>query len=100
MDQGRIPDTLAPYLPEYDPAALDLERDADVIIGRTLEFGTRTELQWLFGHYGGDRVAAFVRRRGFRILSRRAFNYWCLVLEVEEFERPPFLSGPKTLWDF
>lgn len=97
---GGIPETLVPYLQEYDAAALDLERDADVIIGRALEFGTRAELRWLFQRYGRDRMATFVRRRGFRTLSRRAFNYWRLILDVGEFERPPWLSESTRLWDF
>lgn len=94
----QIPDTLAPFFPEYDFATLDVEADAQVIVERVLEYGTRTDLRWLFVHYGQDRIRDFVRRRGCRALSKRAFNYWRLVLGVDEYQQPPWVETATELW--
>jgi hypothetical protein len=52
----QVPLSLQPYFQEYDLAALRLRRDANLIIQRTLEFGTWDELRWLFGVYSRRRV--------------------------------------------
>ena len=39
-----IPLTLAPYLPECDLTDINPERDADILIERTLEYGDRGEV--------------------------------------------------------
>ena len=60
-----IPAGLVPYFQEYDPAALNLQGDADLILQRTLEYGTWEEVRWLFGIYGarrGPSVCARARR--------------------------------------
>ena len=51
-----IPSSLQPYFQEYDLGALRLRRDANLIIQRTLEFGTWDELRWLFQVYSRRRV--------------------------------------------
>jgi hypothetical protein len=58
-----IPNGLRPHFQEYDPRTLDLERDANLIIQRTLEYGTWDEVRWLFGTYSGLRIRTFVRER-------------------------------------
>jgi hypothetical protein len=50
---GDIPSGLRPHFQEYDPRTLDLDRDANLIMQRTLEYGTWDEVRWLFGTYGG-----------------------------------------------
>ena len=95
-----IPPSLAICFAEYRLEALDLERDAVLIIERTLEDGTRAELRWLFASYGLPRIRDVVRRMGFRKLSKRAFAFWRLVLGVEEYVRPPWLTDRSALWRF
>ena len=95
---AQIPDTLASLFLEYDFARLDVESDVQVIMERVLEHGTRSDLQWLFAQYGRDRIRDFVCRHGFRSLSQRAFNYWRLVLDVDEYRRPPWGGTAKKLW--
>ncbi|MFO7622979.1 MAG: hypothetical protein R6V73_01400 [Anaerolineales bacterium] len=52
----QVPVTLQPYFQEYDLAALSLRRDANLIIQRTLEYGTWDELRWLFRVYSRRRL--------------------------------------------
>ena len=77
-----IPRTLAPFFQEYTFERLDTERDAELVIERTLAWGNRAELRWLFARYGRARVAEWVRRKGWSYLPKRRFNYWCLMLDV------------------
>jgi hypothetical protein len=93
-----IPRTLAPAFPEYRLRDLDARRDAAIVIERTLEHGTRRELQWLFRRYPRAQIQNFVRVVGARRLSKRAFNYWCLVLNIRRFQRAPFQDLRDSLW--
>jgi len=60
---------------------LDLDTHAPYVIGRLLEDGDREDLAWLFGTYGRERLAAWLRRRGARQLSRRSRAFWRLILD-------------------
>ncbi len=98
--QARIPKTIAPYFQEYDFSSLDVEKDSDLIIGRTLEFGTREELKWLFKTYGSQKIKEFVRTRGYRVLSKRGFNYWRIVLRIRRYKKPDWLTDKYPLWRY
>lgn len=99
-EQRTIPLTLARYFQEYRVEDLDLVRNADLIIGRVLEFGNRAELRWLFVTYGAERIRDFVCRRGYRKLSKRTFTFWRTVLGIKEYGRPPWLTERLRLWRF
>lgn len=96
---GNIPPGLKPHFQEYDLQTLNLNRDATLIIKRTLEHGTWDEVRWLFRTYGDCRISAFVRERGERMLSLVTFNYWRKLLHVKRWRRSPFLIPKGELWD-
>ncbi|MGC8781237.1 MAG: DUF6922 domain-containing protein [Anaerolineae bacterium] len=96
--KGEIPAGLAPYFQEYDVAALSLRDDADLILQRTLEYGTWEEVRWLFSVYGAARVRRFVREHGQRWLSKVAFNYWRKLLGVRRWRRSPLPTARGELW--
>jgi len=96
---GGIPRGLWPHFQEYDPESLQLDRDAELIIQRTLEHGTWEEIRWLFSTYGGSRIRDFVQQRGERMLSRVTFNYWRKLLGVRRWRRSPFPTAGKEVWD-
>ncbi len=99
MDQSDIPSGLRPHFQEYDLHALDLERDADLVIQRTMEYGTWDEVRWLFATYGGARIRTFVQERGERLLSRVTFNYWRKLLAIRRWQRSPFPTAAEEVWD-
>lgn len=99
MTPGNIPSGLRPYFQEYDPQTLDLDHDANLIIQRTLEYGTWDEVRWLFSTYGGARIRTFVRERGERLLSQVTFNYWRKLLEIRRWRRSPFPTAKGEVWD-
>lgn len=99
MTLNNIPSGLRPHFQEYDVRTLDLDRDANLIIQRTLEYGTWDEVRWLFGTYGGPRICTFVRERGERLLSRVTFNYWHKLLGIRRWRRWPFPTAKGEVWD-
>ena len=93
-----IPTSLARAFPEYALSDLDPVIDADLIIARVLEQGTRIEWRWLFQQYGLERIRDFVRRRGYATLSKRSFAYWRLVLDIDTYQQPPWAETARALW--
>jgi hypothetical protein len=94
-----IPAGLIPHFQEYDPTSLDLERDSNLVIQRTLEFGTWDEVRWLFGLYGRRKICASVRQYGERGLSPVAFNYWRKLLGIRKWRKSPFSTLRSELWN-
>ncbi|HND47662.1 MAG TPA: hypothetical protein PLL95_03825 [Anaerolineales bacterium] len=78
-----VPASLAPFFQEYDLAQLKPERDAATIIERTLRFGTREELQWLFAEFSREQIRAWIQAWGTFALPEPHLSFWRLVLEME-----------------
>ena len=92
-----LPVSTAWLFPEYDFTDMNAEEHAGVIIERMLERGSWDELRWLFGHYGESRVAEWVCHHGFRLLSKRSFALWRLVLGVDDFVDPEWAREAKEM---
>jgi hypothetical protein len=87
-----------PHFQEYDVARLNLKRDANLVIQRTLELGTWDELAWLFETYGMTRIRQYVREGGERGLERVTFNYWRRLLGIHRWKKSPFRHPQGALW--
>ena len=98
MTRSGIPSGLEPHFQGYDVNTLDLDRDANLIIQRALEYGTWEEVRWLFGVYGGPRIRVFVRERGERLLSPVTFNYWRKLFEIRQWRRSLFPTPSEKVW--
>ena len=90
---SKIPESLHIFFQEVDPRRLDLRRDADTIIERTLRFGNRTELHWLFNCYGQPRISAWIQDVGVYRLPERHLAFWCLLLDIETLQCRPKGKG-------
>lgn len=97
---GHLLKSLQLYFPEYSLDVLDTDRDRDLVIERTLEYGTRRELRWLFKTYGKNQIRDLVRKRGFRRLSKRAFHFWCFILGIKNYAKPRWLKKRSLLWPY
>lgn len=93
-----IPHGLKPYFQEYGFSKLDIQRDANVIIQRTLEFGTWEEIRWLFSAYGFEQIRQFLHQHGERGLKPASFNYWRKLLGIRRWQRSPFPTPKGELW--
>lgn len=96
---GVIPLSLKPYFQEYDLNDLELVRDANLIIQRTLDFGTWDEIRWLFGLYGVKRIRLFLREHGEQWLKPSSFNYWRKLLGVRKWKQNDFPTTKGELWN-
>jgi hypothetical protein len=77
-----IPPSLAPFFQEYDIARLNPEKDSFTIIERTLQFGNRSELQWLFRAYSREQINDWVKRFGKDCLPQPHLTFWQTILET------------------
>jgi hypothetical protein len=82
-EQG-IPRSLAPFFQEYDLDDLDPQRASATIIERTLRYGNRVELRWLFTTYPEAAIADWVRRWGRFALPEPHLAFWRLFLGLED----------------
>jgi len=98
LSQEHVPRGLWPSFQEYDPQSLDLERDAGLIMQRTLEYGVWAEVRWLFRTYGRARIHTFVQERGERLLSPVTFNYWRRLLGIRRWRHSPFPTARSEVW--
>jgi hypothetical protein len=92
-----LPADSAWLFPEYTFEEMDQERHRGVIIERFLERGTWEQTRWLFATYGEEGVAAWVRRHGFRLLSKRSFALWRLVLDISDYHAPDWAVEAKEM---
>ena len=95
---AEIPTGLRPYFQEYDPDQLNFRRDANLIVQRTLEFGTWEEVRWLFEVYGAKRIRLFLRQHGERWLNPVVFQYWRKLLRVRKWQSSSLPTSKGELW--
>lgn len=95
LTQPNIPADMAWLFPEYAFVTMDVQTHRGVIIERVLERGSWEQLRWLFATYGEAAVADWVSKHGFRLLSRRSFALWRLVLNVETYHAPDWAIAAK-----
>jgi len=93
----QIPADMAWLFPEYSFAGMNLQTYRGVIIERVLERGSWEQAKWLFATYGEAEVARWVRKHGYRLLSKRSFALWRLALDIDTFEAPEWAKAAKQL---
>lgn len=89
-----IPRSLQFAFQEYDLEKLDPDEHAFTIIERTLAYGSRAELHWLFAQYGSARLAAWVAEVGWRLLPRRRRGFWASYFGLQN------LPQRKGVWPY
>jgi len=77
-----IPPSLAPFFQEYDITHLNPETDSFTIIERTLQFGKREEIRWLFKMYSDKQVTDWVKKFGKDCLPQPHLEFWQIILEA------------------
>lgn len=97
MADNRLPADAGWLFPEYDFESVALDSHRGVIIERILERGSWTQVRWLFTTYGENEVTSWVRLHGFRLLSKRSFALWRLVLGITEFYAPEWAVEAKAV---
>lgn len=88
LTPNKLPKDSEWLFPEYDPHRLHPQKHAGIIIERILEKGSWEQIQWLFNRYGESTVTEWVKKHGFRLLSKRSFALWRVTLSIEEYAVP------------
>ena len=83
ISQPTIPESLAPFFQEYSLADLNLNQDSDTIIERTLRYGDRSELRWLFKAYPREQISLWVTNWGKFGLPEPHLTFWKLFLGIK-----------------
>lgn len=97
LSENNLPIDSAWLFPEYDFERMNLEDYRGVIIERILERGSWGQIRWLFESYGESLVADWVRKHGFRLLSKRSFALWRLSLGIEDNSAPAWAITAKEM---
>jgi hypothetical protein len=84
MSLNTIPSTLTPFFQEYNLQKLDTQRDSATIIERTLQFGNRAEIRWLFAQYPRTQIMDWIKRFGKARLLHPHLDFWRMLLEINE----------------
>jgi hypothetical protein len=87
MNSAGIPASLRPCFQEYEFERLDPVQHRELIVERTLAYGNRQELRWLFERYGRTYLAEWVQQSGARRLPWRRYNLWCVLLNLPPARR-------------
>jgi hypothetical protein len=95
--ENSLPRDSAWLFPEYEFECMNLEDHQGVIIERILERGSWDQIRWLFRIYGETHVAGWVRKHGFRLLSKRSFALWRLTLGVNDYSAPEWAIAAKEM---
>ena len=94
MTPRGLPVSLRPFFQEHTFEDIDPDTDAFTVIERTLSWGNRRELWWLFRRYSRAQVAEVVRFAGWWCIPRRRFYYWLNILGITEYRK----SDYHRLW--
>ncbi len=79
-----IPEDVGRLLWEYDlAAAAPDEQWRDAVIERVMQRGTMAQMRWLAGTFDRGTLAAFLGRRGHRVLAPRELRFWATMTGVD-----------------
>ena len=80
--QNAIPISAKPFFQEYVFSKLDPRENASLVMERILAYGNRAEVRWVFDFYGVSQLQQWVSKDGLRLLPKRRYHLWCVVLDL------------------
>jgi hypothetical protein len=93
--QSTIPISAKPFFQEYTFSKLDPREHASLVIERILACGNRVEVRWVFDFYGVGQLRKWVSEDGLRLLPKRRYHLWCVVLDLT-----PESTQKKSQWAY
>lgn len=78
-----FPPAVRACLWSYDLSALDVERDATLIITNVLNFGTKEATDWLFGTYPRPQIATVIEKPLPGRWDKKSLALWSLMFGVK-----------------
>jgi len=91
MKRRRVPARMRSLFWNVDFERLDVNRNADAVIARVVEFGKFVDVQWAIRFYGQERIHRFFKEVGSPEISDRTVAFWRAFFhaEGEAWPRPP-----------
>jgi len=86
---------------DVDFDGLEVERHANFLLARVLEFGDMPAVRWLLATYGEDDIHRFFRDVGHPELSARTIAFWRAYFRVEDepwANLPGWRKRTAALW--
>ncbi len=96
-----LPGRMATLFWDTSLTRIDLERDANYVMARVLEFGGIKDVHWLQKRYGLERIHHFLATAAHPELSARTVAFWRAALnaEGEKWRTPPaFRKSSSAYW--
>lgn len=96
-----LPAELQRFFWDCDPAQLDINAHAAMILTRLLDYGDLAAARWGLRTYGEDRIRAFLLTRGRKTLSRKTIAFWRAFLHLsdEPCLQPSSLRDSRPFWN-
>lgn len=82
MQTDPLPESLKPFFQEFEFTDLDSDQAAATIIERTLQYGNREEIRWLFKRYPRSEINSWLSRNGPERLPEPHLSFWKLLLKI------------------
>jgi len=90
MTATGIPQSLEPFFQDCTFEHVHPHADAFTVIERTLSWGNRAELRWLFRQYKRAQVAEIVRLAGWQRIPPHRFFYWLNILQITDYQKSDY----------
>ena len=93
----QVPEHVRRLMWEYDEGALRAAADLpDSLLERVMERGGIEEMRWLLATAGRARLAAYLEKRGHRVLPPRELRFWCHMAGIEESVASAWVAGARA----
>lgn len=101
LGETRLPEEVRRFFWDCDPEQLDIDRNADQILTRLLDYGDLAAARWALRTYGEDRVRRYLLSRGRKTLSRKAIAFWRVLLGLQDEPclQPSSLQRSRPFWN-
>jgi len=100
-NETQLPEQFYRFFWDCDPQQLGIDRNADQILTRLLDYGDLAAARWALRTYGVDRIRQYLLSRGRQTLSRKTLAFWraLLSLQDEPCLQPSSLERSRPFWN-
>ena len=81
MKSKKLPSFFKPYFWDVDFSSLDLSKNTDFIIKRTLDRGNTKSLKWVIDYYSKEQIKKTILTS--RDLSQKTANFWADIYDLD-----------------
>lgn len=94
----KLPESFRPLLWSYRFSDIDPDKDKQIIIINTINYGNWPEWQWVFNYYGTSEVKKIIEDTPASAFRQPALKLVCLLLKIKKMKyasRSDYLRAKK-----